>query len=99
MGGWEFPLRDTAKWDGTIWAKNFISAGLVWSSGTTGSVLFVGSDGNISQNNQRLFWNNTDIRLGRGTSTPTYILDVRKNSDSSETLANFINPAALTDGR
>jgi hypothetical protein len=45
------------------------------SSFSAGSVLF--SDGNtITQNNLKLFWDNTNGRLGIGTSAPTATLDV-----------------------
>lgn len=42
---------------------------------TSGSVLF--SNGTtIAQNNANFFWDNTNTRLGVGTSTPSYLLDV-----------------------
>lgn len=45
------------------------------TSYTAGSVLF--SDGtNITQNNNRLFWNNSNNRLGIGTNAPAATLDV-----------------------
>lgn len=48
------------------------------SSYTSGSVLF--SDGtNIAQNNTKLYWDNTNTRLGLGTNTPTVALDVNGN--------------------
>lgn len=48
------------------------------SSYTTGSLLF--SDGtNIAQNNNRLFWDNANNRLGVGTNAPTSTLDVNGN--------------------
>jgi hypothetical protein len=48
------------------------------SSYTTGSLLF--SDGtNIAQNNSKIFWDNTNNRLGVGTNTPTSTLDVNGN--------------------
>jgi hypothetical protein len=51
-------------------------AGLTLSSLTPGSVLFAGSGGIISQNNSKFFWDNTNFRLGIGTSTPAGILHV-----------------------
>jgi len=45
------------------------------SSYTTGSLLF--SDGiNIAQNNNQLFWDNTNARLGIGTNSPTAKLNI-----------------------
>ncbi|MEM0112987.1 MAG: hypothetical protein QW253_00110 [Metallosphaera sp.] len=43
---------------------------------TAGSILFAGSGGLISQDNTNLFWDNTNKRLGIGTRTPGYRLDV-----------------------
>jgi len=44
---------------------------------TPGSVLFAGAGGLISQDNSNLFWDNTNKRLGIGTSTPSQKLDVQ----------------------
>jgi len=53
------------------------SGNLTLSSLSEGSVLFAGSGGLISENNDNLFWNDTDKRLGIGTSSPAETLDVR----------------------
>ena len=44
-------------------------------SGTVGRVLFEGT-GNVVQESANLFWDNTNGRLGIGTATPAYKLDV-----------------------
>ena len=42
---------------------------------TLGSVVFQGASG-LAQNNANFFWDNPDARLGLGTTTPAYPLDV-----------------------
>jgi hypothetical protein len=56
-----------------------IFAGLTLSGLTSGSVLFAGASGVISQDNANLFWDNTNKRLGIGTTTPNAKLDVAGN--------------------
>jgi len=46
------------------------------SSLTQGSILFTGASGQISQDNSNLFWDNTNKRLGIGTTGPAEKLDV-----------------------
>lgn len=43
---------------------------------TAGSALFIGSNGQIAQNNSNFYWDNTNSRLGIGTSTPTQRLTI-----------------------
>jgi hypothetical protein len=45
------------------------------TSGTVGRVLFEGT-GNVLQESANLFWDNTNGRLGVGTSSPTYGIDI-----------------------
>ncbi|MCE9642684.1 MAG: hypothetical protein K8Q97_00005, partial [Candidatus Andersenbacteria bacterium] len=47
---------------------------------TAGSVIFAGASGVYSQNNTRLFWDNTNGRLGVGTATPQDTVDVYDTS-------------------
>jgi len=51
------------------------------TSGTVGRVLFEGT-GNVVQESANLFWDNTNKRLGIGTSSPTFPLDVTYNDNS-----------------
>jgi hypothetical protein len=44
---------------------------------TQGSVLFANASGLISQDNAKLFWDDTNFRLGIGTATPGAALEVR----------------------
>jgi hypothetical protein len=41
---------------------------------TTGSVVFAGASGVYSQNNSKVFWDNTNFRLGVGTASPSVTL-------------------------
>lgn len=47
---------------------------------TSGSVLFADSNGNVSQDNSNLFWDDTNNRLGIGTSSATQRLHVEGNT-------------------
>jgi hypothetical protein len=55
-----------------------ISASTVTTSFTTGSVIFQGSGGALSQNNSNFFWDNTNtgLVLGGGSLDSNYILQV-----------------------
>jgi hypothetical protein len=66
------------------------------SSYTSGSVLF--SDGtNIAQNNTKLYWDNTNSRLGVGTNSPAVSLDViGATSASTLSLTNSTTSPSLT---
>lgn len=52
------------------------------TSGTTGSVLFVGAGPVFAQNNANLFWDNTNTRLGIGTNIPDSPIHVVTSSAS-----------------
>jgi hypothetical protein len=51
------------------------------TSGTVGRVLFEGT-GNVLQESANFFWDNTNSRLGIGTASPTYGLDVLYTSSN-----------------
>jgi hypothetical protein len=52
------------------------NAGEVPGNLTAGSVVFVSSTKSFTQNNANLFWDNTNKRLGIGTASPAYELDL-----------------------
>jgi len=52
-------------------------SGLTLSSLTEGSILFTGSSGIISEDNSNLYFDNTNKRVGIGTTTPQSKLDIR----------------------
>jgi len=55
---------------------NATTTNLAISGLTQGSVPFVGTNGLISENNSSFFWDNTNSRLGIGTTTPASALDI-----------------------
>lgn len=59
------------------WVSPAISIGQTVTSGTDGSVLFVGA-GVLAQNNSKLYWDNGNVRLGINSisGTPSFTLDV-----------------------
>lgn len=72
---------------------------------TQGSVIFAGSGGTLSQNNTQFFWDNTNYRLGIGTTTPRAAIDLGTSgaiiaSDFYDTTGYptyYINPAGSSN--
>jgi hypothetical protein len=62
------------------------SGSITFSSLTSGRVIFAGASGLLTDSSD-LFWDNTNARLGIGTSSPAYRLDVLRNVNG----ANLIN--------
>lgn len=60
-----------------------ITGSMALSGFSTGSVLFAGTGGAISQNNSNFFWDNTNGRLGIGTNAPTHNLHIYSPLNSS----------------
>lgn len=56
---------------------------------TAGSVVFAGASGVYSQNNASFFWDNSNTRLGIGTSSPTYNLELAIGTTGQQSLVNF----------
>jgi hypothetical protein len=63
-------------WNGTNWVDSVGNTTFQSTSLTPGSVPFAGPGGQISQLNAYLFWDNANFRLGVGTATPSYPLDL-----------------------
>ena len=55
---------------------NAIFGGLITTTFTNGSVPFITGSGDLTQNNIKLFWSNTNERLGIGTNLPTACLHI-----------------------
>ena len=66
--------------DGTSTSWNTITTtqaiGDAITNATEGSILFAGASGVFAQDNSNFFWDDTNNRLGVGTSSPTRKLDV-----------------------
>lgn len=65
------------------WSSNTLNisstptfASTTLSNFTAGSIPFFGAGGSLNQNNGNLFWDNTNARLGIGTTTPASTLSV-----------------------
>ena len=67
----------------------------LYSSFTTGSIIFQGSGSALAQNNANFFWDNTNIRLGIGTATPTSALQIVGNT-AGAIGANITNSSTNT---
>lgn len=65
------------------------------TSATEGSVLFAGASGVLAQDNANFFWDNTNNRLGLGTTSPTEALDVNGNIHLYE--SGLVKWSGLTD--
>ncbi len=61
---------------GDIRASRNIYGSVAGASFTTGSVIFAGASGLLSQKNAKFFWDDTNERLGIGTAVPEAKLDV-----------------------
>jgi len=66
------------------------------TSGTVGRVLFEGT-GNVVQESANLFWDNTNGRLGIGTSSPTAVVHSVGSVTASSLIArgNYIQPTLI----
>lgn len=83
----------------TGWPSGGMAIGSPVTSGTAGSILFVNSSGNLSQNSSKLFWDNTNEFLGIGTNAPSSPLFIRNMvTGSNSTITTQITPIWNTSG-
>jgi parallel beta-helix repeat protein len=68
-----------------------------WFNPTAGSVIFAGSSGVLSQDNANLFWDNTNKRLGIGTTGPDRKLDVLDNTGNPQLRLTYTDGSVYTD--
>lgn len=75
-----------------------MSIGGAVTSGTGGSILYVDASGNLAQDNAHHFWDATNHRLGIGTASPSFFLDLSAPTlgatASSTDGLRLINPTA-----
>jgi hypothetical protein len=65
---------------------------------TAGSIPFAGATGALTQNNAQLFWDNPNLRLGIGTSSPSFPFDVEIASNRAMAVIGNSNVHTSTDG-
>ena len=80
--------------------QTFNTSAPIFGTMTQGSVLFAGAGGVLSQSNSNLFWDNTNGRLGIGTTTPAANLAIQDSSGLSGTnpLFSIASSSALGTG-
>lgn len=81
-------------------ADPMIGSRTVWPKDTTvftlGSIPFAGSSGQGSENNSKLFWDNTNFRLGIGTASPTMALDLTSSGSLNANNGTFATSVFAT---
>ncbi|MCK9370612.1 hypothetical protein M0R04_11940 [Candidatus Dojkabacteria bacterium] len=85
LGTWNLYGQGDFTWDGydllNLAGVNIITdSNITMSSVTSGSVLFAGTGGLISQDNTNLFWDNTGKALGVGINLPLSDVDIQKGT-------------------
>jgi hypothetical protein len=73
-----------------------ITGSIAMAGFSSGSVLFAGPGGSISQNNSGLFWDNANGRLGIGTNSPDNDLEIQKNRNATTNIAVLNTTAGTT---
>ena len=74
-----------------------VTIGDTVTSGTTGSVLFLGASNVLAQDNANFFWNDTNNRLGILTASPSYTISL--GGEAAQTIAMERELTANNAGR
>lgn len=74
-----------------------VAIGDTVTSGTTGSILFLGASNVLAQDNTNFFWDDTNNRLGIQTASPSYTLSL--GGEAAQTIAMERELTANTAGR
>jgi len=93
-------FNDANGFDGTISLVGSTATLTITTALTAGSVPFIGASGALTQDNAKLFWDNTNKWLGIGTNSPSTPLDVHtifnvgmsiNNTTTNNSLLMFAN--------
>jgi hypothetical protein len=98
-GGTTNFLRADGTWAAPSGGGGSMAIGGSITSATAGSVLFAGTSGVLQQDNTNFFWNDSNNRLGIGTNSPSYTLDVSGTARISNDVLvsrNFSGTTSLT---
>jgi len=78
-----------------VWSRFAIGTSSITGTGTATRVAFWNSPTNLSSN-ANLYWDNTNARLGIGTATPFWPLQVKTSSNTTDWLGSFENGTTKT---
>lgn len=67
------------------------------SGGTSGSILYIDSSGNLAQDNSNLFYDATNKRIGLNVNTPTATLDIKGSGGTTVAYAAFTVNTSFVD--
>lgn len=87
-------LQVVKDYAGTSSILQLSTAAVALTGFTTGSIPFIGASSAITQNNPKIFWDNTSFFLGLGTATPTSELYVYSTSTASDRGISFQQDSA-----
>jgi hypothetical protein len=98
---------DTASMLTNYWRSDRFSGTLPVANGgtnastfTSGSVVFAGASGTYTQDNSSLFYDNTNDRLGIGTSSPKFLLSLYTSAHPQDSLGfTTYNTGGVAGGR
>ena len=74
----------TGTWNGTLIGTPYGGTGTT-TTFTPGSIVFAGASGAYTQDNTKLFWDDTNNRLGIGTASPTSHLHIAAGTATAST--------------
>ncbi len=92
-----FRCYQNTGWTNCIGSGGSLSIGSSVTSGTTGSILFVGAGPVLSQDNASFFFDDTNNRLGLGDVTPEGVLDIEFTSTSTSGASEYGSNISISD--